>query len=242
MINRYNNLITVIDRKRMLALKFQIVDNHLYAFNMYEAVENRKTLEVLKINNVEISKIIEHISENDLYDTEELKKYGIDTEKEFILNMIDGDYTIDFDILDLESNDKIFYKKHDINENIVNEEIQIEDIGSTSSNLMLDYASTNFKALLKIVKSKCLSTNDKNIISEILDTMELTNDNYSNASNNLDMLFLSSQLLLTIEDKIDYLPNNIINFICRPWKIQFNLDGANLEDNNSAILTNGEID
>ena len=64
MINRYDTVITVIDRakNKMLALKFKIIDGHLYAYNMYEAVENRKILEVLKINNVEISQIIDKIT------------------------------------------------------------------------------------------------------------------------------------------------------------------------------------
>lgn len=244
MINRYESVITVIDgtKNKMLALKFKIIDGHLYAYNMYAAVENRKMLEVLKINNIEISKIIDRIKEEDLYNVEVLKKYGIDTEKKFILSMIDENSVIEFNVFDLESQDKVFYKEHDINENIANEEIQIENIGNSSQNLMLDYASTNFKALLKILKANCLSQTDKNSISEVLTAMESTNDNYGNASNNLDMLFLSSQLLLMMEDKIDYLPDNIIYTISKSGQIQFKFDGENLEDNNSAILTNGEID
>lgn len=243
MMNRYDTIITVIDRikKKMLALKFKIIDGHLYAYNLYYAVENRKMLEVLKINNVEVSRIIEQIKEEDLYSIDVLKTYGINTEKEFILNMTDGISSIDFDIFDLESDDKVFYKEHDINEKIANEELQIENIGNVSQNLMLDYASTNFKALLKILKSNCLSQSDKNSIAEVLTTIELTNDNYGNASNNLDMIFLSSQLLLMMEDKIDYLPNFIYNIF--NWgRIQIEFDGENLEANNSAILTKGEVD
>lgn len=244
MINRYESVITVIDRakNKMLALKFKIIDGHLYAYNMYEAVENRKMLEVLRINNIEISKIIEQLKEKDLYNVEVLKKYGIDTEKDFILSMFDENFVIEFNAFDLESQDKLFYKEHDINQNIANEEIQIENIGNSSKNLMLDYASTNFKALLKIFESNCKSLADKNTIVEVLTTMESINDNYGNASNNLDMLFLSSQLLLMMEDKIDYLPDNIIYTISKSRQIKFDFDGENLEDNNSAILTNGEID
>lgn len=244
MIKRYDSIITVIDitKNKMLALAFKIMDGHLYAYNMYVPVENRKMVEVLKINNFEISRIVEHIKEEDLYNVEVLKKYGIDTEKDFILNMTDGNSVIEFNVFDLESQDKVFYKEHDINENITNEEIQIENIGSASQNLMLDYASTNFKALLKILKSNCISQTDKNNIAEVLTTMESTNDNYGNASNNLDMLFLSSQLLLMMEDKIEYLPDNIIYAISKSGQIQLKFDGEKLEDNNSAILTNGEID
>lgn len=244
MINRYDTVITVVDRtkNKMLALKFKIVDGHLYAYNMYEAVENRKMIEVLKINNVEISQIIDKISEKNLYNIDVLKKHGINTEEEFILAMSNGDSVIDFDIFNTESDDKVFYKEHEINENITTEELEIENIGNVSQNVMLDYASTNFKALLKILKANCLSQTDKNSVSEVLTAMESTNDNYGNASNNLDMLFLSSQLLLMMEDKIDYLPENIIYTISKSGQIQLKFDGENLEENNSTILTNGEVD
>ena len=236
-----DNTATITLFKKTCELKFKIVDGHLYAYNMYEAVENRKMIEVLKINNVEISQIIDKISEEDLYNIDVLKKHGINTEEEFILAMSNGDSVIDFDIFNTESDDKVFYKEHEINENITIEELEIENIGNVSQNVMLDYASTNFKSLLKILKANCLSQTDKNSISEVLTAMESTNDNYGNASNNLDMLFLSSQLLLMMEDKIDYLPENIIYTISKSGQIQFKFDGENLEDNNSAILTNGEI-
>jgi len=242
MINRYDTIITVIDRtkNKMLALDFKIIDGHLYAYNMYVSPENRKMLEVLKINSVEVSQIIDQINENDLYDIEVLKTYGINIENEFVLTMTDGNSVEIFDVFDFESDDRIFFKEHDINKKISNEEIQIENLGTISQNIMLDYASTNFKALLKILKSNCLSQMDKDSINEVLTTMESINDNYGNASNNLDMLFLSSQLLLIMEDKIDYLPNNIIYSISKSGQIKF--DRENLEDNNSAILTNGEVD
>lgn len=238
MISRHDSVIIVIDstKNKMLALRFKIIDGHLYAYNMYEAVENRKMLEVLKINNVEVFRIIGQINEEDLYNIDVLRKYGINTEENFILSMDNEGSCVDFDVFDLESDDKVFFKEHEINENINNEELQIESLGNISQNLMLDYASTNFKALLKILKSTCLSEKDKNCISEVLSTIESTNENYSNTSNNLDMMFLSSQLLLTIEDKIDYLPKNILE----SWQIKF--DGENLEENNSAILTNGKVD
>ena len=133
MINRYDTVITVIDRakNKMLALKFKIIDGHLYAYNMYEAVENRKMLEVLKINNVEISQMIDKITEEDLYNIDVLKKYGINTEEEFILAMSDGNSVIDFDIFNIESDDRVFYKEHEINENITTEELEIENIGNS---------------------------------------------------------------------------------------------------------------
>ena len=244
MINRYDNVITVVDRKKnkMLALKFKIIDGHLYVYNMYEAVENRRMLEVLKINNVDISQLIEQINEEDLYDIDVLKEHGINTEQNLILSLDNGDSIVNFDVFDLQSDDKIFFKEHEINENISNEELEIENIGNVSQNIMLDYASTNFKALLKILKSNCLSQTDKNCINELLIAMESINDNYGNASNNLDMLFLSSQLLLMMDDKIDHLPDNIIYTITKSGKIQLKLDGKNLEDTNNALLTDGKVD
>ena len=44
MINRYDTVIIVIDRakNKMLALKFKIIDGHLYAYNMYELLKIEK--------------------------------------------------------------------------------------------------------------------------------------------------------------------------------------------------------
>ena len=242
MINRYDTLITVISRtkKKMLSLKFKIIDGHLYAYNMFYPLENRKMVEVISINNVNISDIIDKIKENDLYNVELLKKYGIDTSDKFVLGLYDDDSIVKFDVLSYDSNDNIFYKEHTINPNISIERGEIESNGFSTNNLMLDFASTNFKALLKLLKSNSISNPDKEIFDEMIASMDSINDNYANVINNLDMLFLSSQLLLMMEDKIDYIPDNISYYISIYCK--FDYDNESLEINNSAILTNGKVD
>lgn len=113
MIKRYNEVIIIKDQdqKKMLALKFKIIDGALYAYNMHEAMENRKMLKVLEINGVNITELLSKIDENNLCNIEELKKYGIDTEKQFVLSLLNDKSIVHFDVLNLKSNYKIFHKE-----------------------------------------------------------------------------------------------------------------------------------
>lgn len=44
------------------------------------------------------------------------------------------------------------------------------------------------------------------------------------------------------EDKTYYLPDSIIYTISKSGRIQLKLDEENLKDNNSMVLTDGEVD
>ena len=89
MITRYESLITVInfEKSKMLALKFKKIDNKLFAFNFYERKENQKLIEVTKINGVLVSSFIKEFDIDDFYDIEKMKTIGIDTTKEFKLEL-----------------------------------------------------------------------------------------------------------------------------------------------------------
>lgn len=210
MIDRSDSLIIVIDnaKKKMLSLKFKIKDGKLYAFNFFLPAENRKIIEVSKINGVSVATFLEKIEVNDLLNIDKMLNLGIDTTNHFICTLMDEEKNIDFDILSVDSKDDIFYKKHEIN-NIVSN-ISDEKIDKTvkTDNTMLEYASTNVKYLLNTIKNMSISKKDKSMLNSILQKFVLVDNNYINVGNNLDMIFLSTQLLM-LDDNLDFIPKYV---------------------------------
>ena len=209
LITRYESLITVInfEKSKMLALKFKKIDNKLFAFNFYERKENQKLIEVTKINGVLVSSFIKEFDIDDFYDIEKMKTIGIDTTKEFKLELKADEKNIVYNILDENSKDDIFRKDQEINENIKLEN-PIEYKQSASENAMLNYASTNTKALMTILKNLSVSDNDKDLMNDFLITISQFNEYFINLDNNLDVLFLSTQMFC-LNDMIDYIPSKI---------------------------------
>ena len=240
-IDRYDTLITVIDSKtkKMMALKFKIEYGKLYAYNFYLPVENRKIVEVSRINGVSVSTIINQITDDDLYDVDKLKKFGIDTTTQFVCTIVDDNKENNIDIFNPETDISIFYKKHETNSVIPVGHEDITPTTSVSNNIMLDYASSNVKALLNILKNLSISSSDKKIINEIVSNIGILSENYNNVDNNLDMIFLSSQLLM-LDDKLDLIPEYIENMMRRVLYFDFGDD--DLEQTNNSILSNNEID
>lgn len=241
MIRRYNSVITVLNKSKnkMLSLKFKIENGKLYAYNMYLAEENRKMLEVSKINGIDVVNFLDNIEQNDLYDINKMKLYGIDTSNNFICTFIDGETNVDFDILSEDSNDGFFYKKHEINDLVPDDLSDLIPETMMSDNVMLEYASTNAKALLAMLKNMSISEKDKKSLDLLLEQFMMANDNYVNVSNNLDMIFLSTQLLM-LDNKLDFVPEYIENLMSRVLIFDFGM--APLNESNNAILTEGQID
>lgn len=241
MIERYNSTITVINglKNKMLCLKFKIENEKLYAYNMFLPEENRKMLEVSKINGVYVANFLEGIEQNDLYDINKMKSYGIDTTDNFICTFIDGETNIDFDILSEDSKDGIFYKKHENNSIVPDNLSEMIQETTMSDNIMLEYASTNAKALLSMLKNMSMSEKDKTSLNLLLQQFISVDDNYANVSNNLDMIFLSTQLLM-LDDKLDFVPEYIENLMSRV--LVFNFGTNELDESNNAILTEGQVD
>lgn len=215
LITRYESLITVInfEKSKMLALKFKKIDNKLFAFNFYERKENQKLIEVTKINGVLVSSFIKEFDIDDFYDIEKMKTIGIDTTKEFKLELKADEKNIVYNILDENSKDDIFRKDQEINENIKLEN-PIEYKQSASENAMLNYASTNTKALMTILKNLSVSDNDKDLMNDFLITISQFNEYFINLDNNLDVLFLSTQMFC-LNDMIDYIPSKIKDILNR---------------------------
>ena len=148
MINKYDCLIVVIGLNKRLALKFKKIGDKLYAFNFYEPEEKRKLVEINSINGVPVDNFIKKIKANDLYNNKKMKKYGIDTDNELVLDIVDDDKIIHYDVYDLTISDEIFTKPFRLNDNInLNISIDFKN-HQTQDNKMLDYASTNIKSLL----------------------------------------------------------------------------------------------
>jgi len=242
-IGRYDTLITVIDfeAKRMLALKFKIENNKLYAYNFYLPVENRNMVEISEINGISISTIINQINSNDLYSIDKLKKFGIDTTTQFVCTIINDNQVSKIDIFNPEADINIFYKMHEINDIIPAGLDDITPITSVSNNIMLDYASSNVKALLNILNNPLVAENDKASISEVLSQISILSENYSNVDNNLDMIFLSSQLLM-LDDKLNLIPEYVERSIRKILMYLAYYDDESLRQTNNSILSNNEID
>lgn len=238
MIRRYDSVITVIDKDKKLALKFKIVDNKLYAYNLYLREENRNMLEVKEINHININSFIDKINENDLYDINRMKLFGIDTSDSLICTFNINDEDIDCDIFN--DKDKVFFKEHNKNEKIDNNIEKLEENVSTD-NLMLDYASTTSKALLKILSNMSISTSDKDEFNSMYEKINSEIDNYSNVTNNIDMLLLSTEILkLDKKLKSNYIPQYIKDIMT--GIIRFDSDELDMNETNNAIMTDNNID
>lgn len=240
MVNRYETIITSVDfaKHKMLALKFKLIDGKLFAYNFFLRDENRKMLEVSKINGVDISSIVSKLSENDLYDIEAMKKHGIDTTNSFLCTFIDDHKQVDFDVLDFDS-DEVFFTTHKINEIFTESDIIINEVQQETDNIMIDYANTNAKALLQILSSMSRTSKDKFNIDGLLEEMSVVNNGYSNVNHNLDMIFLSTQLLM-LDSKLEHIPQMVKNLMSRV--LIFDFGNEELSIANNAILTDGEID
>lgn len=101
-IERSESLIIIIKniykKLILLALKFKIINGELFAYNYSLPLENRKLLKVTKINGINISKIINKIKADDLYNIERMKTLGIDTTKSFVCSFNEKNNEIEYDL------------------------------------------------------------------------------------------------------------------------------------------------
>lgn len=241
MIRKYDSIITIIDKSKnkILALKFKKIDNKLYAFNFYEPEEKRNLVEVKSINGVSITDFIDKIEIDDLYNSNKMKQFGIDLENKFILNLIVDEKTFEYDVYDSNSPDEVFTKPFEINKN-VDSEITIDfNSNPSQDNTMLNYASTTVKSILSILNGMAVSSDDKKEITDILSTITQFNDTFANTNDNLDMIFLSTQLLM-LDSEIHNIPNRIKEMM-KNYLI-FDFGSGDYHDTNNAILTDDKID
>lgn len=241
MIRKYDSIITIIDKSKnkILALKFKKIDNKLYAFNFYEPEEKRNLVEVKSINGVSITDFIDKIEIDDLYNSNKMKQFGIDLENKFILNLIVDEKTFEYDVYDSNSSDEVFTKPFEINKN-VDSEITIDfNSNPSQDNTMLNYASTTVKSILSILNGMAVSSDDKKEITDILSTITQFNDTFANTNDNLDMIFLSTQLLM-LDSEIHNIPNRIKEMMKNYLIFDFGL--GDYHDTNNAILTDDKID
>ena len=103
---------------------------------------------------------------------------------------------------------------------------------------MLNYSSTNTKALMTILKNLSVSDNDKDLMNDFLITISQFNEYFINLDNNLDVLFLSTQMFC-LNDMIDYIPSKIKDILNRVLIIDY--DSKPIIPND-VILTDGIID
>ena len=60
MIVREKDILLIIDnqKNKMLSVIFEIMDNKLYAYNLFLKDENRKKIQISKINGVEVANFL----------------------------------------------------------------------------------------------------------------------------------------------------------------------------------------
>ena len=239
MVEWYSNLITSICAGRHLGVVFFINDGKLYVYNFYLLKENQKILEVFKINDVLVKDIINDFKDEDFYNKEKLLKYGIDVSKGFVLTLKDENKFFDFDVLDECVSDNFFYKEHEKNPILSNESLNTFNYTRPIENIMLEYSSTAVKALIKILNDMAISQSDKDKLGEFLDNLSFVSNNYNNVFSNMDMIFLSTQLLmLNLND--DYLPDYILYKVERMIPCYNFIDDSFIREN-STIMDGDKI-
>lgn len=241
MIDICDYLIFVINRRKgkMLALDFKIIDGKLYASNYYQPEERRKWIEVKGINGIPVTNFISAIKAEDLYNIDKMKQYGINIKNNCVLELIADGEIIKYDVYDFDSPDEIFTKPFEINKNVDSEIVIDFNSNPSQDNTMLNYASTTVKSILSILNGMAISNADKEEITDILNTITQFNDTFADINDNLDMIFLSTQLLM-LDSEIHNVPLNIQRMM--KYDLNFNFGTGDYQNTNNAILTDGKID
>lgn len=227
-------IVSGYNKKRMIALRFKKENGKLLAYNFYLPEENRKEIEVLKINGFDITNLIDKINAEDFFDKEIMNSYGIDISSDFLLTVKNEEGVILYNIYDDNANDDIFYKKYDNNEKMNLDSNEYASITNPGINTMMEYANTNSLALINILKNMSSSNQDKEALDSLFIDFKTQNDSYNNVLNNLDIIYLSNMILM-LDDKITHIPSIAINYIN---KLNLYID----VNNNRNIMTNGQVD
>ena len=224
-------------------IKFSIMNNRLYAYNIFEKYENRRYIEIKKINGIKVKTLLEKgLREQDFFNPALMRHYGIDIVKKFEVTFKQIE-TTKYDLYRSKLPKHIFYKPHK-KSNILNISTSTLFASSKdSNNKMLDYASTSFKCMINMLYNMSKSESDKEILGELIDTLQSVNRNFTNTSGNQDMIYLSTLLLLE-EKNYEYIPEYISErILALPLNIREKI--IFLDENyecNSSILTDGEPD
>lgn len=206
-------------------LKFKIIDGKLYAYDLITSKENRKYVEIKKINNIDVNELIT-LLKNDGYTDEEaeiliqhkevLHAYGIDS-KSYNITLLNNNDLINMQLDDpnIRLDFSIFFKEHS-KSNLLDKTNFNLNIGSSDINVSYGYDS-NLK-LLSLMHGLCKSQKDLSLFESIYKKNVELLGNGGNTDTNIDWMFMSSFFLLNQEEK-NTLPDYLYLDLARKLKL-----------------------
>lgn len=251
------------DENHFSILKFKIIDEKLYIYDLITRRENRKYIEIKKINNMEVSKIIT-ILKNDGYTIDEievliqnkevLQAYGIDSPS-YNITLLNNDDLINIQLDDpnIRLDFSIFFKEHS-KSNLLDK--TNFNLNQEAINSKVSYSYDSNINLLFIMHGLCKSPKDLSLFKSLYKkNIELLGSG-SNRDTNIDWMYISSFFLFNQEEKStlpDYLYLDLerkLKLINSSGAMCIFLDENNQENDanqlnyrcNNYIITEGKID
>lgn len=211
-----NNLYRERDEDNCFSIiKFKIIDNKLYIYDLTIGPENRKYLQITDINGTKVEEIISVLKTENftneqiellIQHKEILSAYGFETDK-FEIKISDVESCIRLDDPELKMTFDIFYKQH-AKSNLLdksNFSLSVSDSAQKANN---SYGYDSNLKLIDMLHGLCKSKEDLSMFENIyrLNTEII---GYSEANDiNVDWMFISSFFLMNKEEQND-LPNYV---------------------------------
>lgn len=247
-----NNLYRKCDEDSYLSIiKFKIINNKLYMYDLTIGPENRKYLEVTDINGVNTQEII-NVFKIDNFTNEQIESliqhkeilsaYGFEFDK-FEIKISDVDKCIRLDDPEIRLDFDIFYKQH-VKSKLLDKSNFNLSVSNSTKKTNISYGYDSNLKLIAMLHGLCKSKEDLGMFENIhrLNTEVV---GYSEANDtNIDWMFISSFFLMNKEEKND-LPDYVYSDLERklsltmhggPWCIF--LDENNDEQSYGYNVTN----
>lgn len=213
------------EENHLSIVKFVIIDNKLYFYDLTTSKENQKLLEVKQINNRDVSEIIS-IFRQDGYSDKEIASliqhkeilgaYGIDGTQYNIQVLNDGELiNIQLDDPDIRFDFSIFYKEHTKSKLLDKSHFDLS-IGAQGKGL--SYGSDSNLKLLSLLHGLSSSADDLALFKSLYDSNTQLLGNESSHDTYLDWMFISSFFLLNQEEK-NILPDYLYLGLGRKLKL-----------------------
>lgn len=235
------------DDRTSYFLRYKIINNKLYMYDEFNKIENRKYIEVKKINNVSVSKMLKDgFLESDFTNNDSMKKFGINIYESYNITFKRlNPHT--YNIYRNKNIHKLFYKNHDKNKVLDSRKFMKLKPTKGTNSLMSDFAITSAKGILTMLYNMSKTDIDREFFLNIFNTYHSVNDTIIDVENNMDMIFLSTALLLN-DSNFSYIPESVVELINNSHNsYQYPLyligdDEYTSYENNDSIMTDGELD
>lgn len=228
-------------------LRYRIINKKLFIYDSFTKRENCKYIEVIKINGVSVSKMLESgFAEPDFSNYDKMLEFGIDIFKSYNITFKKLN-PHSFDVYGNRNLKKAFFKTHDKNEVLDNKKFKKLKPTKGTDSLMADYATTSVKGILTMLYNMSKNDKDKELFLNIFNTYHSVNETIVDIENYMDMIYLSTALLLN-DSKFSYIPESVVELINRshnsyeyPVYLVGDAEHSSIE-NNDSITTDDEVD